>query len=138
MRLSRLIVGCAFMVATTLALGQATQSTPWNPSDNDFKQMLGIWTKMVDDLFAAAVSRGRILEKKADPDTEIAPFLEVLARNPYFDVEHEVKIHPSHRKYILRIATLKGIALKSASPSGKKVLRYPEVGPSFAITVPDD
>lgn len=96
------------LALATLALGQSAEQSPWNPSDAEFRQMIGVWTRVVDDTYLHAVNKGRLTGEKIDPDTEIEPFLRTLARNRYFDVNRESGLHPSYLKYIHRIAALRG------------------------------
>jgi len=100
------------LLGASLAFGQTPSQSPWNPTDAEFRQMVTVWTKVVDDTNLHAVNKAKATGEEADPDAEIEPFLETLAHDPYFDVNREAQIHPSHRKYVERIAELRGWKLR--------------------------
>jgi hypothetical protein len=104
----RSIVTLLALVGGMSAIAQTQTSSPWNPTDEEFRKIITVWTKMVDDTYQYAVNKSKITGQQIDPDVEIEPILEILARDPYFDVGREVRRHPSHRKYVERIAALRG------------------------------
>lgn len=100
----------------SLFRAQAVSPTATPKDAKTLKDTVKIWTTLVDQVREHCANRSKLIGHFVDPDVELQPYLQDLAKNPYFDLKQQARLHPSYEECIRKIAALRGETFAESNP----------------------